>query len=426
MNDALDLCDLAAAGLALFDPCALDDDLLRTATLRLQQHIDRVTVAQAQLLSEIERRKAFLGTGARGAADWLAGKSKSSYGAAKKKSRLGKALDANPDLKDAVDKGDVSPDSAEAVADAVTNRPKNATDDDVKDLIDAVKGADPKEAKEAADLWSQLLSQETEEEAEERRYQARSVRSSQASDGMVTTTIKLPTLESRMVMNAISHVAGKPSESDPRTTEQRLADGLIGLADAYAKGQVNGGREKPTIIITIPVDGYTGDSDEPGYTAQGDRIPAHVVRRLAERADLQRLMMAGSHVLDLGRKVRFATDEQYKALLARDGMCRVEECHIPGAWCDVDHFIDWDHLGETSLDDLWFLCPHHHTEKHRPGARVEGTVYDARIILADGTVLKCRPVPQERPFERQRNKQAKPKKPATPPTPPGSPGQAAA
>lgn len=134
MNDALDLCDLAAAGLALFDPCALDDDLLRTATLRLQQHIDRVTIAQAQLLSEIERRKAFLGTGARGAADWLAGKSKSSYGAAKKKSRLGKALDANPDLKDAVDKGDVSPDSAEAISDAVTNRPKNATDDDVQQL----------------------------------------------------------------------------------------------------------------------------------------------------------------------------------------------------------------------------------------------------------------------------------------------------
>jgi hypothetical protein len=417
MTDALDLCDLAADGLALFDACALDDDLLRNSVLRLQHHLDRITVIQSQLLSEIERRKAFLGTGARGAADWLAGKSKSSYGSAKKKSRLGKALDANPDLKEAVDKGDVSPDSADALADAVTNRPKNATDDDVKDLIDAVKGADPKEAKEAADLWSQLLSEETEEAAEERRYQARSVRSSQASDGMVTTTVKLPTLESRMFINAISHVAGKPSENDPRTTEQRLADGLIGLADAYAKGQVNGGREKPTIIITIPVDGFTGDSNEPGFTAQGDRIPAHVVRRLAERADLQRVMMAGSHVLDLGRKVRFATDEQFKALLARDGGCRVKNCGIPGAWCDVDHFIDWDHMGATSLEDLWLLCPHHHTEKHRPGVRVEGTVYDARIILADGTVLECRPPKQAAPFVRKKS---------TPDDPPAPPGEAAA
>jgi hypothetical protein len=417
MNDALDLCDLAADGLALFNPCSFDDDLLKSATLRLQHHVDRVTVIQAQLLAEIERRKAFLGTGARGAADWLAGKSKSSYGTAKKKSRLGKALGANPDLKDAVDKGDLSPDSAEALSDAVTNRPKNATDDDVKQLIDSVKGADPKEAKEAADLWSQLLSQETEEEAEERRYQARSVRSSLPNDGMVTTTIKLPVLESRIVMNAISHVAGKPTEADSRTTEQRLADGLVGLADAYAKGQVNGGREKPTIIITIPVDGFTGDSNEPGYTAQGDRIPAHIVRRMAERADLQRVMMAGSHILDLGRKVRFATDEQYKALLARDGGCRVVGCHIPGAWCEIDHLVDWEHGGQTNIDSMWLFCGHHHTEKHRPGVRVEGTVHDARIILADGSVLDCS-------LDRQRERLARLRAGLT--DPPNKQGQAAA
>jgi len=402
MNDALDLCDLAADGLALFNPCSFDDDLLKSATLRLQHHVDRVTVIQAQLLAEVERRKAFLGTGARGAADWLAGKSKSSYGSAKKKSRLGKALGANPDLKDAVDKGDLSPDSAEALSDAVTNRPKNATDDDVKQLIDSVKGADPKEAKEAADLWSQLLSQEIEEEAEERRYQARSVRSSLPTDGMVTTTIKLPVLESRIVMNAISHVAGKPTEADSRTTEQRLADGLVGLADAYAKGQVKGGREKPSIIITIPVDGFTGQSNEPGVTSHGDRIPAHIVRRMAEHADLQRVLQAGSYILDLGRQVRFATEEQYRALLARDAMCGWGECTIPGAWCDVDHFIDWENLSATDLENLWFLCRHHHKEKHRPGVRVEGTVHKARIHLTDGTVVECNPSEKRRRLEQLR------------------------
>lgn len=418
MNDALDLCDLAAAGLALFDPCTFDDDLLRSSVLRMQHHIDRVTVIQSQLLAEVDRRKAFLGTGARGAADWLAGKSKSSYGAAKKKSRLGKALGANPDLKDAVDKGDLSPDSAEALSDAVTNRPKNATDDDVKQLIDAVKGADPKEAKDAADLWSQLLNKETEEEAEERRYQARSVRTGLPTDGMVTTTIKLPVLESRIVMNAISHVAGKPTDTDTRTTEQRLADGLVGLADAYAKGQVNGGREKPTIIITIPVDSFTGESDEPGVTDHGDRIPAHIVRRMADDANLQRVLLAGSQVLDLGREVRFATEAQYRAILARDAMCDFGDCRIPGAWCDLDHFIDWDNLGPTDLENLWLLCRHHHREKHRPGVRVEGTVHDARIILADGTVVECNPRKKRERLERLRKN--------TRTGPPDRPDQAAA
>jgi hypothetical protein len=49
-----------------------------------------------------------------------------------------------------------------------------------------------------------------------------------------------------------------------------LADGLVQLCDAYAKAQISGGRERPTILITIPVDAFTGDNTEPGVTANGE------------------------------------------------------------------------------------------------------------------------------------------------------------
>ena len=165
----------------------------------------------------------------------------------------------------------------------------------------------------------------------------------------------------------MSHIAGQYGKDDGRTTEQRLADGLIEFASAYAKGEVNGGRENPNLLITISATSLTGDSDEPGHTSWGDRIPAFVARRLAEFANLQRVVMAGSHVLDLGRTVRCATDRQYEALVARDGGCREPGCTIPPAWCQIDHLHDWILGGATDLDNLVMWCTFHHHQKHLPG-----------------------------------------------------------
>ncbi len=55
------------------------------------------------------------------------------------------------------------------------------------------------------------------------------------------------------------------------------------------------------------------------------------MRRIAEHATLQRVMTAASHILDLGRDVRLASDHQYRALVTRDGGYRWPGCHIPTA-----------------------------------------------------------------------------------------------
>ncbi len=294
-------------------------------------------------------------------------------------------------LDDAVTNGELSPDAAAALHDAVTNPPEGASEADVDQLVDAVKGADPFEAKQAANRWKEILSSESEEQAEERRHQQRSVRMTAPCDGLVTINATLPVLQARQVYASVSHIAGQYGKDDSRTTEQRLADGLVELATAYAKGQITGGRENPNLLITIPVDSLTGHSDEPGVTSWGDRIPAFVVRRLAENATLQRVLQAGSHILDLGRSVRLATDQQYQALVVRDGGCRWPECHLPAAWCQIDHLTDWILDGPTDLDNLVLWCTFHHHEKHRPGVTVLGNAHDLRLQLADGTIVHCPP-----------------------------------
>ena len=40
--------------------------------------------------------------------------------------------------------------------------------------------------------------------------------------------------------------------------------------------------------------------------------------------------MAGTTIIELGNRVRFATDDQYQALMIRDGGCRFPGCSVPG------------------------------------------------------------------------------------------------
>lgn len=401
MRDAIDLLDVAADAVAMLDPLALTAEDLAAGAIGLQRHIDRMKGLHARIVAAADSVGVWRTSSARNMADWLAGLTNTSYGDAASRVRLGEALGASPALADAVDQGEVTAATAEALHDAVT---KPAPNGDLKDLVDSVKGSGPRDAKAAAEKFREIHTTETPEQAEERRYQQRSVRSTPATDGMVTTTVVLPSLESRQLHQAISHIAGKPGDGDTRTTEQRLADGLIQLCTAYAAGQLTGGRERPTVLITIDADSFNGASNEPGVTAHGDRIPAHIVRRLAEQANLQRLIHAGTQILDLGREVRYATDSQYRALLARDGGCRVPGCHIPAAWCEVDHLVAWEDGGATDLSNMVLWCSHHHHEKHRPGAQVLGDVDHLRLRLADGTIIDCPPrghIARSRPADRR-------------------------
>ena len=397
--------DTAASAAASLVGRRSDPHTLRRDILLLQQHLDTLRVTQARLLAEADQRRAWEGTGARNMADWLAGKTHSSYGDAKKKTKLGAALGASKQLNDAVANGEVSPDAAAELHDAVTNPPDGADHTDIAELVDAVKGADPNDARQAAELWKRLHTEENEAAAAERRYRARAVRFGTPNDGLGTTTVTLPDREMAELRATLSAVAGKPSEHDARTTEQRLADGLTQLCAAYAKGDLRGGRESANLLITITADAYTGASNEPGVTAHGDRIPAHVVRQIAEQADLQLLIRHGAEILWLGRTQRYATRAQYTALVARDQHCRWPSCHIPAAWCDVDHITPWETGGNTDLANLAMFCRHHHTRKLQPGVTTTGNATTLTITLPTGEHVHC-PPPAHTTFTRPRTQAA--------------------
>lgn len=391
MEAALGTLDRLVADLAAVELDVLATEQLGVFAIALGRGIDRLTAFHAKVVHAADERKAWAGCGARDMDDWLASRTGTSRSTAAARRKLGEALDSSKQLDDAVTHGEMSAEAATQLHDAITNPPQGADDDDVDDLIDATKGASPRDTRAAADRWRELRSGESEQERAERRFARRSLTSRPAADGLVETTLVLPELEHRQVMNAVNHAAGAWCPDDGRTHQQRMADGLINLAKAYASGTVTGGREKPTLLINCTAETIAGRSDEPGWTAHGDRIPADVVRHLAENAHLRRLITAGSAVIDLGTRIRYATDDQYQALAARDGGCRHPGCTIPPAWCEVDHLIPAEVGGPTDLDNLVLWCDYHHHFKHRHDVTVIGDAHDLHLQLPDGRIIACPP-----------------------------------
>jgi hypothetical protein len=369
----------------------LEADELGVFAVALGKGIDRITAFHAKVVHAADEARSWAGSGARDVEDWLSQRTGTSRGSATSRRKLGEALDRSKRLDDAVDNGELSAEAAAQLHDAITNPPDGTDESDVDDLVDAAKGCGPRDARDTAERWREIHSKQSEEERTARRFAKRSITSKPASDGLVETTVVLPELEHRQVMNAITHAAGARPADDDRTTAQRLADGLIELARAYAAGTVTGGREKPTILIGASAETMAGLSDEPGWTGFGDRIPADVVRHLAENAVLRRVVMAGNAILDLGMKVRFATDDQFQALMMRDGGCRFPGCTIPAEWCEIDHLVPFTQGGPTDLANLVLWCSYHHHVKHRSDVVVIGDAHDLWLQLPDGRRLWCPP-----------------------------------
>ncbi|MCU1400262.1 MAG: hypothetical protein JWN62_3371, partial [Acidimicrobiales bacterium] len=127
----------------------------------------------------------------------------------------------------------------------------------------------------------------------------------------------------------------------------------------------------------------------------GQIIPAEIVRQMCTNANLVRLLTSNSVPLDMGRSQRLATDDQFKALLARDGGCRFEGCNMPADWCQVDHIHEWTaQTGPTDLHLLVLWCVYHHSFRHRPDVHLHGDANNLSITLPDGRTM---PLPARGP-----------------------------
>ncbi|MFL4473270.1 DUF222 domain-containing protein [Paeniglutamicibacter sp. MACA_103] len=130
---------------------------------------------------------------------------------------------------------------------------------------------------------------------------------------------------------------------------------------------------KPNVdlIVTISWDSLVGKLNDPGITARNNLVSAGYVRRLACTANvIPAVLGSKSEPLDLGRKQRFFSRAQRRAMLLRDKGCINPGCTMAAHRCEANHIKPWYLGGETNLANGGLLCPVCHASFHAGHFRI--------------------------------------------------------
>jgi len=144
---------------------------------------------------------------------------------------------------------------------------------------------------------------------------------------------------------------------------------------------------RPDVALIVPALSLLGRSDEPAVLEGSSPIDQDTAQRLV--GNLTSFIRILTHpetgtVLSVGRK-RYRVPRAMRRWLAfRDQTCTKPGCGAPAAYCDLDHIVEWQHGGESSVLNLAYLCPKHHAEKHHTGWRTEMTPTGTRWTSPTG------------------------------------------
>ena len=299
---------------------------------------------------------------------------------ADRKARRAATLAKVPSAADALAAGRLSVEHVDSLGRAVEATSAEAVES--SGLVDAAcrRPADL-HAKDAREWTRRQQTDADLDAAHRRRVTARRLSIFDNDDGMTVLHGEFDPATGAQLRRAITAEAdrlfhadgGRGAAGDVRTPEQRRADALAGLlvgerggADAASTAPV---RNQLLLMVTADDGVVTG-----GHLADGKPLPLSVVERLACGSDLFAVVLSkDGDPLWLGRRVRLASDGQWRALVARDGGCRV--CGADPSKCEAHHIVAWQPpgCGPTDIVNLILLCGHHHHLVHDLGWRLVET-----------------------------------------------------
>ena len=199
-----------------------------------------------------------------------------------------------------------------------------------------------------------------------------------AEDGMAWLSAYIPAVEANAVHGRLTAIAAsiRGCDAEERTVDQLRADALCdllvegdaGSPDSPARGI------RASVVVTVPALALMGGEHDPlpagcdAPTMEGlGPIPLSVARRLCGDADGWMRVLTHPEtgaVLSVGR-TRYDPPASLRRLAKwRAERCMAPGCGMPASRCQIDHTIDWQHGGSTSLGNLAPLCQGHHTVKH--------------------------------------------------------------
>ena len=350
------LVEEAARRLAARDPSSCEPGLWRLGAAELRRAIDALDAEYGRVAASVD-------------ATWMAQATGSTVQLAKHHAAVGAALAASPVLAEAVRAGEVALENV-AVLSAVAAHPLF----EASPLVDAAGVLPPHRLRAKVEQWRAVVDRAADETFERACHRRRSLKFFRTLDGMVRLDGLFEAETGRILRHAVDNlVRGQRLDESGRTPEQRKADALIELANAYNAGTVVGGRERPQMLAIVDVEQLALRAGGRALLDTGETISIEAARRLACDADFATVLLKGpSEILDFGRSRRLASNTQYKALVVRDRGCRFSGCDRPPGWTQAHHIVQWPDGGRTDLDNLVLLCHTHHQLIHHQHWRIEG------------------------------------------------------
>ena len=346
---------------------ALSQDLV--GMLRVRERLDAVIVRATALW---RRKRAWEADGALSPVAWLTHQAPVGASEARRLVKTARIVDDAPLLGEALADGDTTTAHVRALAGVMSDRRRPLLADHEQVLAEHAESLSVRDFTVLARRWATIADDHLAGDTHDEHQPHNRLFASVTIDGRVAGTFDLEPVAGAELLNVLDHLAPPDPADAPdgvRSLAQRRGDAVADLAHWYQQGAEPGGNP-PNIDTVVDVATLNGDSPQLARVRCDLEGIGPVTRDTLERigcgATIRRVVMAGDSVLlDMGRKTRFATPAQARAVRIRDTGCIFPSCDRPAPWCDIHHVYGWTHQGgETNVENLVCLCTRHHTLIH--------------------------------------------------------------
>jgi hypothetical protein len=368
--------ELEAAARAVtdaLDPDAVPGSMATAVVERLDKVCRVVTAARTLMARRLEEVEAWHGTGHRTAAELLAAMTGTSLGAARQELQTSAALPAQPEVRDGLQQGRLSPAQGAVIADAVTADPTAATR-----LVDSAGRSNLNELKQQAGRVKAAADPDP-AATHARIHRERRCTRHTDPDGTWVLTARGTAEDGAIIASVLDALTDRRYRDHTLTTcrdgrDAAAFDALVDLARQH--GGTDGASSNPRFLALLRADvealqrGKVQGDELCEITGVGP-IPVERARALLGEAVIKLVLTKGVDVLNVTALGRGPTAAQKVALAWTMPTCTVEGCSRTHT--EYDHRIDWAETHHTRLDETDPLCDGHHDKKTREGwALVEG------------------------------------------------------
>jgi hypothetical protein len=357
--------------------------------------------ATDQIEAAIARRIAALHTVGRAgpASDALGRNGRSSRRAAERTERRADTLGHTPRLDDALAKGKVGAEHADALAGAASR-----LDDDQRSQLFAMDSqltelAASKTPESFRRDVNKIVDEITDDDGLDRA--ARQVAASTLASGVDSTSgmywfrCEVAPEQGTRLRKAIDHEATALAKRPEHRSARRDHLDALALIQLATGARGDGAAVNIDMLVTVPLASLDGSGRKPAEYSDGTTMPIASARRLACEARIIPVVLDGDGMpLDVGRHKRLATRSQRAALRTMYRTCAIDECDRNFDRCHIHHLVEWDDLGPTDMANLVPLCSFHHHRAHEGRWQLQLDASSRQLTVhLPGGALHSRSVP---------------------------------